>query len=210
MNIKYLLIVCFFLFCTQVNAQLFKAGFVAGVSLMQIEGDEMYGFDKIGFSGGVMVDTYIKDNMSVSMEILFSQRGSKSGVAERNIGRDLEIAWNYIEIPVLFNYKDEKGKGTIGGGLSLGRLVSATYYKADIEDPDFYTGDNTPKEWDVSLAVNLGYNIKPFWQAGLRWTYSLTPVLTGLTTDLEERGQYNNVVTLRTIFLFNALGKRKL
>ncbi|MEM8907352.1 MAG: porin family protein [Bacteroidota bacterium] len=108
--------------------QRFKAGIIAGFTTAQIDGDDSAGFHKFGLVGGLRGVTIINENMEVSLEMLFSQRGSRSVSSENVV--PFKINLNYIEVPVLFNYLDwlegdgEYYKLHFHAGLSYGRLIS--------------------------------------------------------------------------------------
>ncbi len=205
---KQIVLILFLLLPTCMFAQLFKAGFVGGASLMQVEGDDIAGYDQIGFNAGLIVDAGFWENSSISMEILFAQKGAESGGLERSIGTDIKIVWDYIEIPIVFHYKDKNGMD-FGAGLAPARLVRQGYWINGVEDLTEFE-ENPPKSWDFGLLLNLGYNINHFLQANLRWTYSLAPVRTDENSNLESKGQFNNVVNLRMVVMFSGIGKKRL
>ena len=55
----------------------FIAGLVAGVNLSQIDGDDLVGYDQIGLNAGARVATVLSPRWQLSMELLFSQQGSR-------------------------------------------------------------------------------------------------------------------------------------
>ena len=104
---------------------LFDAGIIAGGCFSQIDGDGVAGYHKFGFNAGGRVHVNFSERIAGTLELLFVQRGSYSSF------NGLRYQLNYVDIPVLFTYKDwfvQKGKTnfarvSISGGLSYGRLV---------------------------------------------------------------------------------------
>ena len=60
-------------------SQHFLGAISAGINLSQVDGDEVYGFKKVGFNGGPsVIIPFGKDKKwSVTIELLFSQLGSR-------------------------------------------------------------------------------------------------------------------------------------
>lgn len=176
---------------------------------MQIEGDNISGYHKVGFNAGVLVDIYLKETMSISMEILYAQKGSATGSVERlNGAPDFKIIWDYVEVPIVFHYNDVRGM-CFGGGIAPARLVRTNYFSNGIEDAFFFEGENAPNTWDVPLVLDLAYKVTPNFLANLRWSYSLFSLDTNINAEGELRGMYNNVVSLRAILMFSAQGEKK-
>ena len=62
----------------QVNAQRFIGSVIAGANFAQIEGDDVHGFYKIGFNGGLGLTVPVnrKQTWQISIEMLYSMKGS--------------------------------------------------------------------------------------------------------------------------------------
>ena len=88
-----------------VHAQRFKASGIIGINLSQIDGDDLYGFSKLGLTAGVKLSYPVKDIMDINLEMLYSQRGSTSGFG---FGSDPDIFTDlkYIDLPITFSIKD--------------------------------------------------------------------------------------------------------
>jgi hypothetical protein len=63
------------LLAQQVSAQSFLGALAFGGNLTQVDGDEMYGFKKLGFNVGVSAIYPFTDKWSMSIEASFSQKG---------------------------------------------------------------------------------------------------------------------------------------
>ena len=77
-----ILMLGFSLSAEQTQAQMFKAYAVAGLNAAQIDGDEVFGYNKLApqLGIGIMMPFNMRkpyQGWQASMEILFSQRGAK-------------------------------------------------------------------------------------------------------------------------------------
>jgi len=152
--------------------QRFKAGFTAGLNASQIQGDDTGGYNKLGLVGGLKGIAVLGERSELSLELTYSQRGSKNDKAEPV---DIVIRLAYAEVPVLFNYKDwyvEDGDyhrvmGSIG--FSYGRLLSAEsegLTSKYIDETDNFTKD------DFSFVVGAEFFFQPRLSLGIRWNSS--------------------------------------
>jgi len=153
----------FLLFCFSASAQRFIGGIAAGINLTQVDGDEVFGYYKVGFNGGpylkLMVDK--KQCFSVTMELLYTQKGAQKkypGPIPQEYCHPLgdtaffdprypeydkkffyKLRTDYIEIPVLFHYDDPRSKVSIGVGVAWSGLV---YIKESVHDYRVYDTAN--------------------------------------------------------------------
>ncbi len=109
--------------------QRFKAGLVLGLNAAQVNGDDNGGYNKLGLQGGLRGVVILRDKMEILLEMLYSQRGSRSKTNQFPAG--LKINLQYVEVPVMFGYKDwyieedDYYKVQVIGGLMYSRLFSA-------------------------------------------------------------------------------------
>ena len=84
----------------------FDAHLIGGLSAAQIRGDDLAGFNKVGFEGGIGASYSIRYNMDLGMELLYSQRGSRPelGFGSQNIAPVFQL--NYLSVPVVLSLKD--------------------------------------------------------------------------------------------------------
>lgn len=166
----------FILFAGNANAQRrFKAGFIFGLNASQILGDDVGGYNKLGLQGGLRGTAVLKDRMDLSMELLYSQRGSyqKEGSPLCNNG-SLKINLQYVEVPVVISYKDwldeEEGfyKVQASIGLAYSRLLKAT---ANGSCHDDLAG--TFNSDDFGFTVGADYFTSQNLSFGVRWSKSL-------------------------------------
>src|SRR5690606_17623874 len=60
----------------------FYGGLLLGSNFTQVDGDNFAGYHKVGLNAGGIVYTHLGEKVAASMEILFSQKGSRSNKAQ--------------------------------------------------------------------------------------------------------------------------------
>lgn len=186
-------------------------GFVSsGFTLSQIEGDELKGFSKWGYVGGVGAIAAFDRNetWNLSVEALFSQRGAYNGTGDPY---SLSLRMDYIEIPLIMHYRDPWGGMLIGLGLSYSRLVQQPSGKL-LYNPKYFFPDTNDMGFlnnDFQVVADIRF---PVWRGlwlNIRWQYSLLAVkkdwqfteFRGTTPQLDENGNpmYNPDGSIITI-----------
>ncbi|MEL6925524.1 MAG: outer membrane beta-barrel protein [Bacteroidota bacterium] len=183
MQFHYLFLLLAAIGCCSLSAnaqttQRFKAGIALGFNASQIDGDDTAGYNKAGLHGGLRGVTILGEKSEFSFELLFSQRGSRAGLVSGNINDPQKILLNYIEIPVVYNFKDwrdEEGwyKFHFSGGLSYGRLLNVKIQDAFFDElsqffnrndigfllgATFYVNENFGITARFSRSLNLIFN----------------------------------------------------
>lgn len=154
----------------------------SGITVSQIEGDELKGFKQVGYTGGVGALMSLSDNnrWGLSVEALFSQRGARSTDNTRNYFYKLNIRSNYIEIPLLLHWQDQYGGMLFGAGVSYGRLVRQPEGFGEIGFNDnFFVPDTNDKAFlpnDFMVVADARFTVWRGLQINLRWQYSLFAV----------------------------------
>lgn len=135
-----LVIFIFFIQTTNfAQQQRFKAGLNIGLTAAQINGDESADFNKLGLTAGVRAYTFLTEKSDILIEILLSQRGSRTKVLNGTTIPQKVIQLNYIEVPVIYTFKDwyqedaDYHKMHFQAGLSYGRLFSSQFKNTALE-----------------------------------------------------------------------------
>lgn len=226
-------IFCLFLFAVlllPLKAQKFIGGVVAGMNLSQVDGDEVYGFKKVGFNGGglVMLPLNRKQSIFVTVELLYNQKGAyqrntSSGADAFPYGDTVlfdpafpyknnkiyyKLRTDYVEVPLLFHIEDPYTGFAFGIGASWARLV---YLKetlfgrrlyADIRSGRFYR-DNWNFLLDVRVPIYKGLKFT------FRYQHSIVPIGAERTyyalvnADPFTRKMYHQVLSFRIMYTFN-------
>jgi len=127
------------------SAQRFIGGVAAGINFTQVDGDEVFGYHKVGCNGGPYVKLMLdeKQRFSVTMELLYTQKGAAkrypvpNGISvargdtalidpnypEEDMKFFYKLRTDYLEIPLLVHYDDPRSKVSIGIGVAWSRLV---------------------------------------------------------------------------------------
>ncbi len=209
-----ILVVLFLGLARRADAQRFLGGVSLGMNLTQVDGDDLYGFHKVGLNVGPMVAMPFgrNRNWSVSMELLYSQKGSyHSGSTDSTRYR---LVQNYAEVPVLVYITDKKA---ISGGLGFayGQLVGYSETKNNFYDSIYhYTSGLSNNEFSVIADIRVRLWSK-LW-GNIRYQYSLRSNRSVEVTDpgsypryVDAREQYNNVISIRLVWVFNQENPKK-
>ena len=188
-------------------AQNIRGEFIGGFNLAQVDGDEVVGYRKIGFNGGVGAALPLGKSWFVSVETLFNQKGAYKKYPQNSTNLNLpyyNLRLNYAEIPLLIHFND-RDQITAGLGVSYGRLVSMreTEHGSLI---DWQTSTGPYKSEDFNILVDFRFRV--YWKLhfNFRYAYSISKIRTryydnGVSTWTRE--QYNNLLSFRLIFVFN-------
>ncbi|MCX6278800.1 MAG: outer membrane beta-barrel protein [Bacteroidetes bacterium] len=190
------------------EAQRILGAMSIGMNLTQVDGDEFYGFSKIGLNVGpqVIVPFGKNKNFSVSMELLYSQKGSYHRGGTDTTGFRMNL--DYAEIPVLIHFTDKR---TISGGVgfSYGQLINYKETKNNFFDSLFQYQTSLENN-DISVIADLQIRIWSKLWANLRYQYSVRSNRTVLVSDPRTyprnpftRKQFNNVISIRLTWVFN-------
>ncbi|MDZ7740439.1 MAG: porin family protein [Bacteroidota bacterium] len=193
-----------------VFSQIFKGAVIGGFNLSQVDGDEVYGFKRIGLNAGAAVLVPLGDHWEISLENSFCQKGAYQKQqyidSARSLTGEYDLRLNYVEVPLLVHYRD-KGGLTFGAGFSWGRLVGSR--EIEHGDEDIAYSDSIPfNENDVSIIADFRFKIWKRLHANVRYSYSLADIrertfysLNG--ADSWIRKQYNNILTFRLIYIID-------
>lgn len=188
-----------------------RAGVIAGFNATQIEGDGYQGYNKFGFNGGGTAYVRFHENMSVNFEILYSMKGSKRSFNNRSPQCSYKLALDYIEVPVLFNYHDNK-IGIFSAGLSVGNLIRTREFKGGLETT--VNEDNPYNSRVLEGVLSVSFMFTDNFGLNLRGTITLTGLgeRTISPNDSYDRtcrshafgthSQFSNVLSMRGMWLF--------
>ena len=192
--------------------RIFYGGLVVGANFSQVDGDYYAGYRRVGVNAGGIVYTQLAKHVALSLEILYSQKGSKddgpqvSPANAKILVTKYGINTSYAEIPVMINYFDKR-KSHFGVGVSYSRLVGSTEtlqidtsvlapQNIDLNQKYPFNKDN----FDILAGVEL-HLVKGLF-LNVRFQYSLTPIRTQIPPiDYARATQYNNMWVVRLMYL---------
>ncbi len=206
---KIFLTTIILLFTFNVNAQNIKGGIYAGFNLSQVDGDEVFGYHKIGLNCGPTAIVPIKKNFSVSIETIYNQKGSYQKPIYKDTSYGMyRLKLNYVEVPILIHCKD-KNKINFGAGVSWGKLVGFKEWEHKI--PINWNKDSIPyKKDDICALVEVDFPVYDRFRFNFRYSYSLSSIRTRYFPIINTtRHQYNNMLTFRLLYVFKDDPKKK-
>jgi len=155
-------------------AQRFEASAIVGMNAAQIDGDLLFGYNKPGIQAGISVYYPYRENIKLSLEMLYCQRGSQDGFAFGGEDDDrLRTSLNYASFPLISNFlffKDEgleKYKLKISPGLAYSYLIEGKSPGGGITDNENF------RKHDLSFLAGLSYLIANNVWIGFRYTRSV-------------------------------------
>lgn len=210
-----LLIITIFLMLAagQVRSQQIQAAIIAGGNLSQVDGDEIFGFNKIGLNTGLGAVVPFGKHLQFSIETLYSQKGSYQGPQYEDTDSlgivttgEYKVNLDYLEVPVMLLYND-KDVITGGLGLSYGRLVRIKEYEHGQRVETTTLNDGPYNRNDFSFLADVRFRVYKKFKLNIRYTYSLLKIRTrtyeNLLGDTWTRDQFNNTISFRLIYMFN-------
>lgn len=195
---KIAILLLFVSLLASAHAQRFVGYVAAGANFSQIEGDDVHGFYKVGVNAGpgIKLPLGAKQNMSISAELLFTQKGSRCSArrdpfdtiyyapsmyedVNRAIPFDSTIkcrmSLDYIQIPLIFRYEDLRSGCFIGAGFAWSRLIRAKeIYNGFTRTTSVTSGTFRTSDW--TFLVDAGVRLYKNLTLNVRWEYSMVPI----------------------------------
>ncbi|MCK9399903.1 MAG: PorT family protein [Bacteroidales bacterium] len=215
-ELKYLLIVSLLLaLSSPLSAQRFKGAVMGGMNLSQVDGDEVYGYKRVGGHFGLAAILPIK-KWDITLETIFNQKGAREkqqytlydSTENLKYTGEYNLRLNYVEVPLMAHYTDRE-RYTAGLGFSYGRLVSSS----EIEHGDLIPPYSDTVEFnknDFNILVDLQIRVWKQLKFNIRFAYSLIPIRERTFYDIFyktdppwTRKQYNNMLTFRLVYVIN-------
>lgn len=197
------------------RSQFIQGALILGGNVSQVDGDEIYGFNKLGFNAGAAAIVPFTDSWSLSIEALYSQKGAHRGPLYPNEEVDgaYDYRLNYAEIPVLIMFTD-KDVITFGAGFSFNRLVSYTEDDNRIDELNTVEYSGPPATNSFEVLGDMRFRVYKNLKMNFRYSYSIAPYREvdfyyEYLDHPEHRKQYNSVMTWRLIYVINEKQSRQ-
>lgn len=195
----------------KIYSQLFKGYTATGFNLTQVDGDEVFGYKKFGLNLGVGVVMPVAKKWSISLENSFSQKGSyQSPRFIDSASGEYRLILHYVEVPLMIHFEDKETM-TFGAGVSWGRLVNVKEYEhGTIVPGTTLKGPYNRTDWDI--IGDIRFRIYKQLKFNFRYSYSLVKIRTRTFNNTQQnwtRKQYNNILSLRLIYMFNEKHQKK-
>ena len=181
------------------EAQKFGGGVILGLSTAQVDGDNLGGFNKVGFLVGTFANTSISELLSFQMEMTFIQKGSNNPKMKEPAHPNSEvqdISSSYIEIPLLLQYHQSDNLKIEGGLLSaylIDGYYNDIYGKMQYITPPFI-------KYDFGLLLGMDYLFSNKFSLNTRISRSILPIGTedydgDSAYNSSRQGKYNSVLS---------------
>ena len=193
-----LVVISLFFTCT-LSAQRFNAGLLVGMNLSQLDGDQQQGYNKIGLQIGARGTAVITKRLEISTGLVYTQKGSS--FKEKIIKEVIKL--NYMEVPILINYKSDYSKEKKFyhwqwyTGVSIGRLISSSVDEKEGDDFDFTATTDFLNTMDLSHIIGVYYYFDPHIAIGFQNSISLNKAYDSTENPIEG----NSVISLRNYLL---------
>jgi hypothetical protein len=187
----------------------FTGALLLGLNFSQVDGDSYYGYHKVGLNTGAQVMAHITNNFGISMELLYSRKGSRAVVVTESAALGTYI-WkyymdvNYIEVPLLMHFMTRKYD--IELGASYARLINSNEYVISDQPVIISPDANRFNTSDVDFTLGLTRKLYKKLFVNMRYQYSLTSIRPieriPIGYSYGNKGQFNNLFNLRLEYAF--------
>ncbi len=182
-----------------IHGQRFNAGLVVGANLSQLDGDMHQGYNKIGIQMGARASVIFTDRFDVSTGLMYTQKGSI--FESRNVKEKIKL--NYMEVPILINYRSNYFKEKKYyrwqwfTGVSVSRLISSSVDENKNDDFDFTAINDFLQSTEFSHVIGVNYYFNRHLALGLQNSIAITKAYDAKDDPIEG----NDIRILRNYLL---------
>ena len=182
----------------------------AGGVFSQVEGDELKGFNHIGFNGGVGAIVHLGDRhrWAMTLETNYNCRGiyNKKNSSDNYYNIDLDL--HYVDIPLTLLFRDPYGGLEVGLGMAYSRLLAQPHGIVSF-NPRFFIPDSSNMTFlknDLAAAAEIRFTIWENLKMSIRYQRSVIPIKKEWSFHMADRTWsndcFNSSVTLRLLWQF--------
>lgn len=182
----------------------------AGGVFSQVEGDELKGFNHIGFNGGVGAIVHLGDRhrWAMTLETNYNCRGiyNKKNSSDNYYNIDLDL--HYVDIPLTLLFRDPYGGLEVGLGMAYSRLLAQPHGIVSF-NPRFFIPDSSNMAFlknDLAAAAEIRFTIWENLKMSIRYQRSVIPIKKEWSFHMADRTWsndcFNSSVTLRLLWQF--------
>ncbi|MBP7821894.1 MAG: PorT family protein [Saprospiraceae bacterium] len=179
-------------------ARPFNAAILGGINASQIDGDASAGYNKLGIGFGLRGIVNFTPKTALYLELEYEQRGSRNNIDQE----PFKIKTDYIQIPVLFAYRDwyieddNYYKVEAFAGLIYGRL-----FKQSGSNFPQVVIDNFRKN-DLCWQLGVGFNATKHVGLNFRYTHSVIPFFSPNDNGLNSNSLIHKYLTFQGVYTF--------
>jgi len=178
MNRIILSLLIFFLFNISIFSQIY-IGATGGLMSSSLSGDapeDASYSGKTGFSGGLIADFTLTEDIVLSIQPRFLQKGTSVAydVGEYELRDSLTATFDYVSLPVMVKITSLNKRIYFSSGLDFGYLMNSTV--ENIVDGSTKDVNELIKNYDISATFGFGVNIpigSPIISLELRYMQSI-------------------------------------
>lgn len=196
-------------FCNSSKSQIFDGGIIGGISISQVSGDDLAGFNSLGLVFGGFSNVKISNKSKLQLEMIYSQKGSGNS----NINNIQHIDYlkpyiriSYFEMPILYKYHQNKDL-EIEIGVATAYLIDG-YYKDTYGKIDNSISSPFTK-YDLGISLGINYWLTSNLSLNTRYANSIIPIgkedyNTGniYSNNYVNKGKYNSVINFTIQYKF--------
>lgn len=185
------------------QAQNFKAGLLAGAVPSQVDGDNMRGFNKIGWTAGAYLSLEQGKNLVWQLDIAYTTKGSRQKSSKDYDYSRSNISASYIDFVLSCGYKIADNI-VLKAGLTPSVLISHKEENSYGYEPSETIGF-TPL--NLLGMAGASYSIGEHWAVNASYNYSLLSFRSGklyfINFDFKRaNAQFHNYITLSVSYQF--------
>jgi hypothetical protein len=190
---------------------------IGGFNTTNVQGDDVFGFHKVGLNAGAAAFIPFGDNWSVSLETSYSEKGAYHAKGGRGMDymlkhdyNEYKLVLNYVEVPILIHFEDKKFLKA-GTGFSYGRLIEVKEWEDGVRMATTTLTDGPYDLNDFSWIFDIQIPIYQQLKFDARYSFSIFKIRERYYYNADEtRKQYNQVLSFRVMWVFNEkISKRK-
>lgn len=153
----------------EVGAQTFSGNLIGGISSSQASGDGTEGFVQFGVYAGIGAEATINEEWSLHANLMFNQKGARVYKSSNSI-KTYRLRVNYVELPILLDYKYQKFSGQFGPYLGVKINQKERTEFGVVENPRQF------ELFDVGIQAQISYQLKERFKLSLAFQNSILPV----------------------------------
>jgi hypothetical protein len=199
-----------FAFAGNTYSQRIQGVLIGGFNTTNVQGDDVFGFHKVGLNAGAAAFIPFGDKWSVSLETSYSEKGAYHAEGGRGMDymlkhdyNEYKLVLNYVEVPILVHFED-KNFLKAGTGFSYGRLIEVKEWEDGVRMATTTLTDGPYDLNDFSWIFDVQIPIYQQLKFDARYSFSMFKIRERYYYNADEtRKQYNQVLSFRVMWVFN-------
>ncbi len=162
---------------SSIETQKFGASLLVSGNLSQLEGDNLSGFNKIGFQGGMLINYDLNKKKGLYAGFLYSQKGSSTGTIKNSTITPQSISLHYLSMPIQYYLNEwwEKDQQDHILRVNMGPIISRL---VQVQSTNSFFDNATEdfNKWDLALSIGLSYRLSKKLDLIVSYERSITKV----------------------------------